>query len=108
MAADVTRDELAAALASRRFVVEEPRLKTSPAGDVFLAAVSYPGAVAEELLAHIEDRRKARRLSETGHSCASPYCNHPDCGADDEAYATLQAEHLAAADLDPNWPATYE
>lgn len=28
------------------------------------------------------------------------------CGGDDwgEEYETLQAEHLAAADLDPDWP----
>jgi len=31
-----------------------------------------------------------------------------DCWCHDESYAELQAEHLAAADLDPDWPATYE
>ena len=30
------------------------------------------------------------------------------CADHDEGYADLQAEHLAAADLDPYWPAVYE
>jgi hypothetical protein len=59
MATDVTRDELAAALAATGVIVGEPRLLSGPGGDRFLAAVTYPGAVAEELLAHIEDGRKA-------------------------------------------------
>lgn len=31
-----------------------------------------------------------------------------DCPCHSEEYAELQAENLAAADLDPNWPAVYE
>ena len=57
MATDVTRDELEAALAATGVIVKEARLLHSATGDVFLAAVRYPGAVAEELLAHIEAAR---------------------------------------------------
>jgi hypothetical protein len=32
----------------------------------------------------------------------------PQHGDLDEQYADLQAENLAAADIDPDWPATYE
>ena len=61
MASDVTRDELAAALAATGVIVGEARLLRSASDDaVFLAAVRYPGAVAEELLAHIEDGRQPR------------------------------------------------
>jgi hypothetical protein len=59
MASDVTRDELEAALAATGLIVEEARLLHIADGPVFLAAVRYPGAVAEELLAHIEAGRKA-------------------------------------------------
>ena len=56
---DVTRDELEAALADTGVIVKEARLLHSTTGDsVFLAAVRYPGAVAEELLAHIEAGRQ--------------------------------------------------
>jgi hypothetical protein len=58
MASDVTRDELAAALAATGVIIEGARLLHSVAGDVFLASVRYPGAVAEELLAHIEAGRQ--------------------------------------------------
>ncbi len=59
MATDVTRDELEAALAATGLIVEEARLLHIADDAVFLAAVRYPGAVAEELLAHIEAGRKA-------------------------------------------------
>ena len=60
MARDVTRDELAAALAATGVIVKEARLLHSTSGDsVFLAAVRYPYGLAEELLAHIEDGRQA-------------------------------------------------
>ena len=60
MARDVTRDELAAALASGNIIVEHARwLRGEDRGDVFTGSVRYPGAVAEELLAHIEAGRAA-------------------------------------------------
>ena len=59
MATDVTRDELEAALGATGLIVEGVRLLHGTTGDVFLAAVRYPGAVAEELLAHIEAGRQA-------------------------------------------------
>ena len=58
MPRDVTRDELAAALAATGVIVKEARMLHTTTGDsVFLATVRYPGAVAEELLAHIEAAR---------------------------------------------------
>jgi len=37
-------------------------------------------------------------------TCLDCVCPWPDDDDEDERYATLQAETIAAADLDPDWP----
>jgi hypothetical protein len=97
-----------AALESLRYNWGDAYAVSRPDPDTWLAQrldtretlrAADPDGLARLILADYTARPVPRSTAPAPLSAHDPGCRCDDC------YATLQAEHLAAADLDPDWPA---